>query len=361
MRTGAKPSIPNVRPDGSPAFRHVAKPQDRDGPRHGLGPHVVGQRVVVRRFVRGETGPTGGPAMTDLLGVCESWDATSTAIRSEDGSLTTIALADIVSGKPVPPRPSRFSRLSADEVEDRATAFFVPVETEQIGDWVLRYTGGVNARPNSLLPVGDPRVPFDEAIERVGQFYAARDRPACAQVVVGSGVQEALEERGWTVLRPGEADTEVLLAGVSAVSRTLSEVDGSSVNHADRISREWLAGNEHALANYDVVAASLRLEDATFATIDEDNAQVAHGRVSLRDDWAFVADLMVREDRRRQGLARTLMAGLTSWAAERGASVMLLQVVGDNQPAQRLCADLGFERHHAYRHLVAPELVSRQA
>jgi hypothetical protein len=35
-----------------------------------LGPHVVGQRVVVRRVVHGETGPSGGPALTDLLGTC---------------------------------------------------------------------------------------------------------------------------------------------------------------------------------------------------------------------------------------------------------------------------------------------------
>jgi GNAT superfamily N-acetyltransferase len=349
-----KPSIPDVSPDGSPAFRHVSKFEKPSGGAHGLGPHVVGQRVVVRRLVRGETGPSGGPAMTDLLGICESWDAESMTVRAEDGVLTTIRLADIVSGKPVPPRPSRFARLSPDEVEDRATAFFVPRETAHLGDWVPRYTGGVNARPNSLLPVGDPRVPLDEAIETTLRFYAERGRPACAQVVVGSPVQQALEERGWTALRPGEADTEVLLAGVAAVQRALVGIDTSRVAHADAISREWLSGNESALANYDAVAASLALADATFATIDEEGEQLAHGRVNLRGDWGFVADLMVRPDRRRQGLARTMMAGLTEWAAEAGASVLLLQVVADNTAAQQLYAELGFERHHAYRHLVAP-------
>lgn len=88
----------------------------------GLGPHVVGQRVVVRRVVRGETGPSGGPAFTDLLGICESWTAESTVIRAEDGTLTEIALADIVAGKPVPPRPSRFRRLTDAEVDARCDA-----------------------------------------------------------------------------------------------------------------------------------------------------------------------------------------------------------------------------------------------
>ncbi|HEU5456401.1 MAG TPA: hypothetical protein VFU85_12020, partial [Nocardioides sp.] len=73
---------------------------------HRLGPHVVGQRVVVRRLLRGETGPSGGPAMTDLLGVCTAWGEGRCVIRPESGEPVEIALADIVSGKPVPPRPS---------------------------------------------------------------------------------------------------------------------------------------------------------------------------------------------------------------------------------------------------------------
>lgn len=89
---------------------------------HTLGPHVVGQRVVVRRIVHGETGPTGGPAFTDLLGICEAWGPDVVQVRAEDGSLTEIALPDIVSGKPVPPRPSRFRRLTDAEVDARCDA-----------------------------------------------------------------------------------------------------------------------------------------------------------------------------------------------------------------------------------------------
>jgi GNAT superfamily N-acetyltransferase len=320
----------------------------------GLGPHVVGLRVVVRRILPGQNGPSGGPAMTDLLGVCESWDNETTTIRAEDGSLTSIAIADIVSGKPVPPRPSRFTRLSADEVEDRARAMFVTVESQEIGDWVLRYTGGANARPNSLLPIGDPGMSFEDAVEQTTRFYAARDRLACAQVVVGSEIHQWLEDNGWTNLRPGESDCDVQLAGVSAVRRALDGADTSAVVHRDQISRDWLTGNTNALANYDAVAASLALREATFATIDAHGQQLAHGRISIEGDWAFVADLLVDRAHRRQGLARTIMAALTEWAAERGASVMMLQVLGDNEPAQSLYAELGFERHHTYRHLTAP-------
>ena len=123
----------------------MTKSSGESGTGHNLGPHVVGIRVVVRRIVRGETGPTGGPAFTDLLGICESWGDGSLRIRSEDGTSTEIALADVVSGKPVPPRPSRFIRFTDTEVQNRSAALFRPVATEQVNVFSRLYP--MNARP----------------------------------------------------------------------------------------------------------------------------------------------------------------------------------------------------------------------
>ena len=72
-----------------------------------LGSHCVGKRVVVRRRLPGLTGPTGGPAMTDVLGVMQSWDGRTTTVRTASGELVRICVADIVSGKPIPPRATR--------------------------------------------------------------------------------------------------------------------------------------------------------------------------------------------------------------------------------------------------------------
>ena len=46
-----------------------------------LGPQCVGLRVVVRRRLPGETGPSGGPRMTDVLGVMESWSGGVTGAK----------------------------------------------------------------------------------------------------------------------------------------------------------------------------------------------------------------------------------------------------------------------------------------
>ena len=61
-----------------------------------LKPADVGRRVVVRSLVRGETGPSGGPALTDTLGRLERWDSDVLSVRKADGTLVRIPLADVV-------------------------------------------------------------------------------------------------------------------------------------------------------------------------------------------------------------------------------------------------------------------------
>ncbi len=318
---------------------------------------MVGQRVVVRRLLRDETGPSGGPAMTDVLGVCERWADGEVLVRREDGTTVLIATRDIVAGKPVPPRPSRFSRLSAETVERRAAGIFRPLESERCGNWLFRFSGGDRSRPNSILALGEPGTDLARLLSEADRFYAAHGRRPMAQVVLNSSAERVLLDVGWVDRDPDESDTDVLLAGVAALSRNLrgcAAPPSFEARRADRISREWLVGNEHALANYDTIEATLALDDATFVSVEDGDRQVARGRINLVGDWALFGDLRVQQDRQREGLAHLVMAEVSAWAGERGASAMLLQVRADNEPAQRLYASLGFERHHAYRYLVPP-------
>lgn len=330
----------------------------------GLGPHVVGQRVVVRRLVRGETGPTGGPAFTDVLGVMEAWAGEEARVRTAAGEVVVIAVGDIVSGKPVPPRPSVRLRVPAGLAERRAVAAWPPRESAPLGEWLLRASDGYSGRANSVLAVGDPGLPVREALARVSEFYRTRGLPPWAQVVVGSDEHVALEEAGWVPARPGEADTLFQLVSVSAARRAVRrELPGvvPPVQVTDRADDAWLADDAHALAH---LAEARPILDGPaevgFVTVTDDarGGVVAKGRVARGsgavpgdEDWAGITNVWVSPDHRRRALGTTVMAAMLDWAAERGVTTAYLQVRGDNPGAVAAYERLGFVTHHAYRYL----------
>jgi N-acetylglutamate synthase len=299
----------------------------KSGPSQGLGPHVVGQRVVVRRVLPGETGPTGGPAMTDVLGVCERWGEGTALIRREDGTTVEITIADIVSGKPVPPRPSVRHRVSAREAESHAGPHWPGVVREPLGEWELRTEpeprDRVRKRANSCLAIGDPGIPLGDAEQAVTAFYRGHDRPPMVQVEADSDVERWFAAAGWTVVPGG--DSHFMIGSVSR-------------------SRRRLAGNVP-------VEATLAVDEARARASVED---LAHGKGSVDGDWLGLHGLYVEPGARRQGLATAVLAALLDWGAEHGATTVWLHVETDNAAAIALYESIGLDVHHGCRYLAAP-------
>ena len=50
-------------------------------------------------------------------------------------------------------------------------------EEEWLGGWLLRAAEGFTGRANSALPLADPGLPLDEALDAVTRWYAARGLP----------------------------------------------------------------------------------------------------------------------------------------------------------------------------------------
>ncbi len=301
--------------------------------------------------------------MTDLLGVMEAWEDSVTVVRAEDGTATTIALADIVSGKPVPPRPSPRLRVSAEEACRLSNESWPAVVTEPLGDWLLRASGGFSARANSVMATGDPGVPLHEAIERVHAFYARHDLPSWAQAVVGSRTHGYLEDAGWELARPGEADSLFQLAPVAQASRAARRLlpdQRPALEIAAHASAAWLSNDSRARSHHqaalDVLQAPTTVgfvSARTSGSRDDADVVVAKGRVAVSGDWAGITDVWVSPDHRRLGLASVVMHALLGWAAEHGATTTYLQTRADNSPALALYERLGFVTHHAYRYLSA--------
>ncbi|ROR92266.1 GNAT family N-acetyltransferase [Nocardioides aurantiacus] len=311
---------------------------------------MVGTRVVVRRLVRGETGPSGGPAMTDVLGECVAWADGVVAVRRENGDVVRIPLADLVAGKPVPPRPSVHHRLDPGRADRLAAPGWPAAEQERLDDWLLRASGGFSSRANSVLAVGDPDRPLDDAVAHVEEWYAARSLRPRAHVLPGSAQMHAFEDAAWA---PYET-TSLMLASLSRVVRRLEAPDVVVTEHR-HLDDGWLATDERAARFGGAARAVMEAGEVTLATVrDEEGRVLARGRGTVHGDWCGVSGLWTREDRRGQGLSRAVLAALLERGAEAGATTAYLQVVESNETARGLYETLGWAEHHQYVYLAAP-------
>lgn len=281
-----------------------------------MGPHVVGTRVVVRRLLPGETGPSGGPAMTDVIGTCVRWSDGECVVQPEDGPAVVIPLGLIVAGKPVPPRASARFRVGPRECQLRAMALWPDIVTEPLGDWLLRDSATSTARrANSVMAFGPAGVP--DAYERVVAHY---ERPV-ANVLPDSPEDALFRDHGW-VTEGHEADTVFMLAPAARVVRGLPPA-----------------------------VATATLEPAGPGLVRAVLDDVAIGYAAYDDDWVGFRGLEVAPAQRGRGLALAIMAALVEWGTAQGATTAYLQVLGDNVPARRLYEPMGFAPHHSYRYL----------
>ena len=268
--------------------------------------------------------------MTDVLGTLLSWGSSTCVVAPESGAPVTIALADLVTGKPVPPRGSVRQRVSVRDAELRALPLWTSPTTQPLGEWVLRVVEGErgrrSTRANSCLAVGDPGVPLAAAAAQVREFYASHGRVAVVQVEAGSPVESGLVADGWTAL--DSAESPYLVGSLVMALRAAGTADGVEVS----------------------------VDGTRFlATLTLDGAEAGRGRAELNGDWLGVHGLEVAEPYRRRGLGRRLMAGLLEAAAEAGAATVWLEVDRENTPAWMLYAGLGLREHHLCRYLRAPE------
>ncbi|MCX4569009.1 GNAT family N-acetyltransferase [Streptomyces viridodiastaticus] len=325
----------------------------------------VGKRVSVRSLI--EHGPSG-EKFTDTVGVLTSWDNGVLRITRKSGERVRVAESALVAGKVVPAAPARRRGPAAsyEELARVAARGWRPVESERLGAWELRAAAGFTRRANSVLPLGDPGLPLDDALTAVRRWYAARGLPAYMQTATGAeGTQELLcaelEKRGWV-----REVTAELWTGALAPVADLG--DGSSGVLLSRDADEaWLARyqrkgvSEVALrvlgagSPGDPVPGEPSVWFATVPGAPGAEAPAAIGRCVVDGRWAGFAAVEVDPARRREGLATAVMAALAVRALEEGASAAWLQVETDNEGARVLYDRLGFAPHHAYHHYRAPE------
>ncbi|WP_066947375.1 GNAT family N-acetyltransferase [Streptomyces lushanensis] len=351
-----------------------------------LTPADVGKRVSVRQLTGGGAGTE---KFTDTVGVLTSWDKGVLLITRRTGESVRVPESALVAGKVVPAAPAR-RRGPATDFEELARVgarAWQPVESEPLGEWRLRASAGFTRRANSVLPLGDPGAPLDEALERVRRWYGERGLPAYIQVATGAeGTQEGLyaelERRGWRT----ETTTEVRIGALAAIGDLSAEAAGDSGDAGDatapRVRLDRSLGTATAPGTAAGTATKAHAAAATgwlqryqrsgvpgphvlhvlasgpsvwFASVPGPaEVPAAIGRCVVDGRWAGFMAVEVDPARRRQGLATAVMAALARRALEEGASAAWLQVESDNTGARALYDAMGFAVHHRYHYFRSP-------
>jgi N-acetylglutamate synthase len=301
---------------------------------------LLGRRVVLRR----RAGVRDGRVLyADVLGELTEVAAGMLGVRRADGSTELVPVEDVHRLKEIPPGAADILAL-----ESVAARGWPAPDTARLGQWLLRSGGGWTSRANSALLLGDPGMPVESALAAVRAWYAERGRPAILAVPLPAQApaDKVAARLGWRTA----VETNVLTRLLTGVPPGDPEVALSPT-----LTPEWEAGYR-AKTVPPVGRAILSAPPVVaFATLRAGGAVVAIGRGVVTDTWLGVAAVEVSPEHRRRGLAVRIMAALTVWGADHGATRCYLQVESGNVAANALYARLGFSRHHTYRNRVAPE------
>lgn len=324
-----------------------------------LSPDDVGHRVVVRRRL-----DEGGFA--DVLGDLLTWDGSTLVVRTRSGEQVRVPLADVAGGKRVPPPPARRPSPAATASLERAAARgWQALETERLGEWLLRASGGFTGRANSVLPIGDPGLPLDQALAAVVEWYGARGLPPKVQLPLplAQKLDDELASRGWT---SPEVNVVLTAKAATVLERGHPGDDPlAGVHVEDAPDEAWLSryryrGQELPAVAREVLTRGAEVAFLRLAQPEDPAAAVARAAVS-RDPaggapggphhcWVGVTAVDVSPALRRRGLGSRITAAAVAWGVERGADRVYLQTTEANAPARALYDRLGFALHHRYRY-----------
>ena len=315
----------------------------------------LGRRVVVRRRL-----PDG--SATDLLGELVDLDDGGVRVLPDDGPRIEVPWDEVLAAKVVPARQVRPSSSIADvaRVQDLG---WPGLERERLGGWLLRAGGGFTGRANSALPLGDPGLPLPEAVDRVEEFYRARDLPPRFSVPFSldpstradpvPGLDAELDARGWSRVDR----TLVLVTDLRRLPEPPGPAGGDVLDVAAEPDDGWLSLYRYRGGGLPPVAREVLLAAAhqDFLTLRREGRPVACGRVAVARGWAGVTAMQVDGSVRRQGLGGLVLAHLLARGRSLGARWGYLQVSADNTAGRALYASAGFVEHHGYHYRLAPQ------
>ena len=295
-----------------------------------ISPADIGRRVSVRHMA--------GSELTDVLGHLISWSQDwpngVIEVRKKDDSLIKIVSGNIIAAKVIEPE------IGALDLARESEKTWVPKEKDNLGDWILRFSGNESARANSCRLDGRPENSVDESLTKIISWYRSRNAKAIVQSPWPGAFDESLKRndfieivRAYYMISPTKQFEENEVIIEKELSDLWLETALNSDARTPRLSKELLlSGNLVRFASI----------------VNEDKKIVATGRIAASSDLAMVTTVWVETSVRGNGLAKKIMKALSNEMFNLGHKHIVLQVLKSNTAAIGLYKSIGYEIHHEY-------------
>lgn len=227
------------------------------------------------------------------------------------------------------------------KVEAAAVKAWPALETADIEGWLWRWSRGGSHRANSVSTLNFRGDDVEAAIARAEDLYKARGGKLQFQITQVSepdGLDALLEARGYAVVSP-------VITMAKPVSGEQIDLDG--IGWGPDPDKRWLSIYMGVIDD-----ARRRVVTQILSAVPEPRAFIIYrqNRITFSTCLGVVEDGMVaiecvatREETRRRGGARRVLAGAECWAQHMGAHTLYLQVAADNAGAIKLYESLGFD------------------
>lgn len=289
----------------------------------------VGSRVSLR-YLR----PAGSdPPMADVIGhLVEA--GPRVRVRSADGQLHELRLADVLYVRQLTDRPVKNSAIRA--VEHAAALGWPGVEQHWLDGWLLRAGHGATLRANSAVPL--ELFAQSSTVAAIIDWYAQRGLPALL------AIPDRLLQLPDDI--PTHCQTRTLVTDLT------SAADTAGVKLSAHPDADWLACYDR----YVPVEVLRAVTDGQLVFASIGRAAVGRATVTQSPDgtrWVGLSAVQVAEDQRGRGHGRSIGAALQAWGREQGATRGYAQVRSDDARAFAFFEALGFTGQHRTRYLDA--------
>ena len=211
--------------------------------------------------------------------------------------------------------------------------------------WLVRLSPGKAKRARSVNAVYASTLALDRKIAYCERLYEENNLPMLFRITPfsqPSGLEATLADRGYTRLETTAVETAPLETAPANGGARMMEL-GPWIDAVAQLRGSPMAHRDAHLARLE----RMPLRKIAVA-IEEGGGVVATGLAVIEDGVAGVFDIVTREDARRRGHARRVVATLLHLAHGLGARHAYLQVESENVAARPLDRDFGFTERYQY-------------